>query len=156
MSFSTEIFSQVSKFPHRTLRSDFCYSSLVSVMRNKAYHFTVEDNGIYYKDRHLVHKRNSSFEFGEIVSSMKWLVSLKRKRVIATWQWPGLFPYTEHQEEGEEMEWFSDELTFIYQPCTLFPCCFLIPREIRNMVPNQDIWMEKILSVPRQVPESIV
>lgn len=80
----------------------------------------------------------------------------EEKKSNSLWQWPGLFPYTEHQEEGEEMEWFSDELMFIYQPCTLFPCCFLIPREIRNMVPNQDIWMEKILSVPRQVPESIV
>ena len=155
MYFSTEIFSYVSRFPHKTL-SNFCYSSLVSVMRNKAYHFTVEDNGIYYKDRHLVHKRNSSFVFGELVSSMKWLVSSTRKRVITTWWWSGFFLYTEHQDEVEETEWFSEELMFIYQPHTLVPCCFLIPREIKNVVPNQDIWMGKILSVPRQVTESIV
>ena len=156
MSFSTEIFSWVSKFPCKTLRSDFCYSSLVSVMRNKAYHFTVEDNGIYYKDSNLVHKRNLSFEFGELVSSMKWLVSSKRRRAITTWWWPGLFPYTEHQEEGEETEWFSEELMFIYQPRTLVSCCLLIPREIKHVVPNQDIWMGKVLSVPRKVSASIV
>ena len=154
--FLQKFFSWVSKFPCKTLRSDICYSSLVSVMRNKAYHFTVEDNGIYYKDRHLVHKRNSSFEFGEFVSSMKRLVSLKRRRALTTWWWPGFFPYTEHQEEEEETEWFSEELMFIYQPHVLFPCCFLIPREIKNVVPHQDIWMGKVLSVPRQVTESIV
>ena len=156
MSFCTEIFSWVSKFPCKTLRSDFCYSSFVSVMRNKAYHFTVEDNGIYYNDRILVHKRNSSFEFGELVSSMKWLVSSKRRGLIPTWWWSGLFPYTEHQEEGEETEWFLEELMFIYQPCTLVSCCLLIPKEIKHVVPIQDIWMGKVLSVPRQVTESIV
>ena len=125
-------------------------------MRNIAYHFTVEDNGIYYKDRNLVHKRNLSFEFGELVFSMKQLVSSKRRAIITTWWWPRFFPYTENQEEEEETEWFSEELTFIYQPGTLFPCCLLIPREIKYVVPNQDIWMGKILSVPRQVTESIV
>ena len=156
LSFSTEIFSWVSKFPCKTLRSDFCHSRLVSVMRNKAYHFTVVDNGIYYKDRHLVHKRNLSFEFCELVSSVKWLFSSKKRRVITTWWWPGFFPYTEPQEEGEGTEWFSEELTFIYQPCNLVPGCFLIPREIKNVVPNQDIWIGKVLSVPRQVTESTV
>ena len=154
--FSTEIFSWVCKFPCKPLRSDFCYSSLVAVMRSKAYHFTVEDNGIYYKDKNLVHKRNSSFVFGELLSSMKWLVSSKRRSAIITWWWPGLFPYTEHQEEGEETEWFSEELMFIYQPRTLNTCCLLIPREIKHVVPNQDVWMGKVLSVPRQVTESIV
>ena len=67
-----------------------------------------------------------------------------------------VFPYTEHQEEGEETEWFSEELMFIYQARTLVSCCLLIPREIKHVVPNQDIWMEKVLSVPRQVTESIV
>ena len=151
MSFSTEIFSWVSKFPCKALRSDFCYSSLLSLVRNKAYHFTVEDNGIYYKDRDLVHERNSSFEFGEIVPSMKQLVSLKSRRAMPTWWWQGLFPYIEHQEEGEETEWFSEELMIIYQPCTLDSCCLLIPREIKQVVPNQNIWMWKVLSVPRQV-----
>ena len=76
--FLQKFFLELSKFPHKTLRSDFCYSSLVSVMMNKAYRFTVEDNGIYYKDRHLVHKRNSSFEFGEIVSSIVFLFEEKK------------------------------------------------------------------------------
>ena len=125
-------------------------------MRNKAYHFTVEDNGIYYKDRNLVHKRNSSFEFGELVSSMKRLVSSKRRGPIPTWWWAGLFPYTEHQEEGEETVWFSEELMFIYQTCIIVSCCLLIPKDIKHVVHKQDIWMEKVLSVPRQVTESIV
>ena len=156
LSFSIEFFFfWVSKFPCKTLRSHFCYSSLVSVMRNKAYHFTVEDNGIYYKDKNLVHKRNSSFEFGELVSSIKRLVSSKRRAIPTCW-WPGLFPHTEHQEEGEETEWFSEELMFIYQPHILVSCCLLIPREIKHVVPNQGIWMGKVLSVPRQVTESIV
>ena len=131
--FPQKFFLELVNF-HVKFPCDFCYSSLVSVMRNKAYHFTVEDNGIYYKDRNLVHKRNLSFEFGELVFSMKQLVSSKRRRAIPTWWWPQLFPYTEHEEEGEETEWFSEELMFIYQPHTLVSCCLSIPSKIKHVV----------------------
>ena len=76
-------------------------------MRNKAYYFTVEDNGIYYKDRHLVHKKNSSFVFGELVSSMKQLVSSKRKRVIIHGDDQGSFPTLNTKRKGRRQSDFQ-------------------------------------------------
>ena len=45
------------------------------------------------------------------------------------------------------MEYSSEEL-FIHFPTTVSPCCFFIPREIRDVVSNQDIRVLKILSIP--------
>ena len=60
-------------------------------MRNKAYHFTVEDNDIYYKDSNLEHKRNSSFEFG--ISALNETACLfEEKKSNTHMMMTGLFP----------------------------------------------------------------
>ena len=67
----------------------------------------------------------------------------------------GYFPTLNTKRKGRRQSDFSEELMFIYQLRTLVSCC-LIRREIEHVVPNQDIWLGKVLSVPRQVTESIV
>lgn len=61
--------------------------------------------------------------------------------------WLVLFSYSKQQDEELKMEYSSDEL-FIHFPTTVSPCCFFIPREIRDVVSNQDIRVLKILSIP--------
>ena len=155
MSFSIEIFFWVSTFPCKNLRSDFCYFSLVSVMRNKAYNFTVEDNGIYYKDRNLVHKRNSSFEFGiSVLNETACLFEEKKSNTYMMMTRVISLNWTPRGKEGDRVNFRRIDVHL----STTYPCflLFVNPREIKQVVPNQDIWMGKVLSVPRQVTEAIV